>query len=535
MDPGVRFGLLGPVALADGAGQRAVVPGARQRVLLAALLLSANVPVSAGALGEAMWDGSPPAGAAATLRSHVGRLRRALGPENGGRIVAQAPGYLICVQEPELDVLQFEALCRAAGAARRDGRWADASTAAGRALGLWRGDPLLDIPSHLLRDEFVPRLEQLRLQALQDQIEAALRLGQHDQLVPRLRDLTARQPLQERFHGQLMQALAAPAVKRRRWRPTSRPGRCWSMSSASSPAPSCSCCTRRSWPATPRFPRRLEHDLPPAAGASPAPVAVPRQLPAAAGHFTGRRAEVAELTAMLDPARADGAATAVAVIDGPPGAGKTALAVHWAHRAAASFPDGQLFVNLQGSDPAGSPVSPADALRGFLEALGVAPERLPRSEEGLAGLYRSLLASQRVLVVLDNARDAAQARPLLPGSGCCRVIVTSRSQLTGLVAVDDAARVTVTVMNRGRGPSSCSPPGSARSAPPKTSGRSSGSRTAAEGCRWRCASPPPAPPCGPACPWRRSPRPGRGPGQPGGPGGDRGSGCRCRRRLFLVV
>ena len=191
-----------------------------------------------------------------------------------------------------------------------------------------------------------------------------------------------------------------------------------------------------------------EHDLPPAAGGTPAPVAVPRQLPAAAGHFTGRRAEVAELTAVLDPARADGAATAVAVIDGPPGAGKTALAVHWAHRAAAGFPDGQLFVNLRGFDPAGSPVSPTDALRGFLEALGVAPERLPRSEEGLAGLYRSLLASQRVLVVLDNARDAAQARPLLPGSGRCRVIVTSRSQLTGLVAVDDAARVTVTVMNR---------------------------------------------------------------------------------------
>ncbi len=150
----------------------------------------------------------PSAGAAATLRSHVRRLRRALGPEAGARITARDPGYLICVREPELDVLEFEALCRDAGAARRTARWAEACAAATAALELWRGAALLDVRSQVLRDQFLPRLEQLRLHVLEDRVEAALRLGQHDRLVPELLDLTARHPLRERFWAQLMQALA---------------------------------------------------------------------------------------------------------------------------------------------------------------------------------------------------------------------------------------------------------------------------------------------------------------------------------------
>jgi transcriptional regulator with XRE-family HTH domain/tetratricopeptide (TPR) repeat protein len=174
---------------------------------------------------------------------------------------------------------------------------------------------------------------------------------------------------------------------------------------------------------------------------------VPRQLPAPARKFTGRAAELDLLTGLVDPARSSWPAGAlVSVIAGPAGAGKTALAVQWAHQVAARFPDGQLFVNLRGFDPSGSPVPATEVARGFAEALGAAPGRLPRSADGLFGLYRSLLAGRRVLVVLDNARDAAQVRPLLPGSPGCRVIITSRSRMSGLVAVDDAAQVTLAPM-----------------------------------------------------------------------------------------
>src|ERR1700722_4008263 len=189
---GVRFVLLGTRMLAGGAGDLVAVPGARQRALLASLLLSANVPVSCDALAEAVWDGSPPAGAAATLRSHITRLRQALGPEAAARIRACEPGYLISVREPDLDVLGFDTGCREAGAARRAGRWVDASVIAARALGLWRGTPLVDVPSQILRDRYVPGLEQARLQVLEDRAEAELRLGRQDQLIPELQKLTAR-------------------------------------------------------------------------------------------------------------------------------------------------------------------------------------------------------------------------------------------------------------------------------------------------------------------------------------------------------
>jgi DNA-binding SARP family transcriptional activator len=205
---GVRFALLGTLVLTDGAGEPMPIPGARQRALLASLLLSANKPVSVDALCEAVWDGAPPPGASTTLRSYVRRLRQALGPATDARITTCDPGYRISVQEPELDVLGFEAACADAGAARRGARWQDASAAASRALQLWRGTPLLDVSSQVLRDQFVPRLEQLWLQALEDRTEADLRLGRQDRLIPELRDLTARHPMRERFHAQLMEALA---------------------------------------------------------------------------------------------------------------------------------------------------------------------------------------------------------------------------------------------------------------------------------------------------------------------------------------
>ena len=161
---------------------------------------------------------------------------------------------------------------------------------------------------------------------------------------------------------------------------------------------------------------------------------MPRQLPTGVAGFTGRAAELKTLTGWLEEAALPGGTVVISAIDGMAGIGKTALAVQWAHQVADRFPDGQLYVNLRGFDPAGPPVTPAEAVRGFLDAFEVPAARIPVSLDAQAALYRSLLAGRRVLVVLDNARDADQVRPLLPGSPGCGVLVTSRNRLTSLIA-----------------------------------------------------------------------------------------------------
>src|SRR5215469_1270903 len=176
----------------------------------------------------------------------------------------------------------------------------------------------------------------------------------------------------------------------------------------------------------------------------------PRQLPTTLADFTGRAAELRQLTQILDAAGASGpGAVVISAIGGMAGVGKTALALYWAHQVADRFPGGQLYVNLRGFDPSGIPLTAAEVIRGFLDALGVAPERVPASPEAQAGLYRTLLAGRRMLVVLDNARDEQQIRPLLPAGDGTLVVVTSRSQLTGLAAADGARLVSLDVLAPG--------------------------------------------------------------------------------------
>src|SRR6185437_15874898 len=318
---GVWFALLGTVVAGGSDGDPTGVAGARQRAVLACLLLGANAPVSGDALAEAVWDGSPPPGAAATLRSHIRRLRAALGPTAGARITACDPGYVISVAEGELDVLGFEAACRRAGEARRASRWAETSAAAGAALGLWRGTPLADVPSQVLRDRFVPRLEQLRLQAAEDRAEAELRLGRHDRLIPQLRELAAAHPMRERFHAQLIEALAragrqaealeayqaarrvlveelgiepGPHLQRLHQQVldgdpalAAPPGSAGAPRAAAALA-SASASAGTAGTARPGGPARL-------AG----PGRVPRQLPGAVAQFTGRAAELAALSRIV--------------------------------------------------------------------------------------------------------------------------------------------------------------------------------------------------------------------------------------------
>jgi len=177
-----------------------------------------------------------------------------------------------------------------------------------------------------------------------------------------------------------------------------------------------------------------------------APALVPRQLPHAVGNFVGRQAELESLTRLPERDREVDGAVAISAISGTAGVGKTALAVYWAHQAASRFPHGQLYMNLRGYDLSGTPATPAEAIRGFLDALGVPAERIPRSLDAQAGLYRSMLAGKQVLIVLDNARDEQQVRPLLPASPGCLVIVTSRHQLAGLAASDGAGLLSLDVL-----------------------------------------------------------------------------------------
>jgi DNA-binding SARP family transcriptional activator len=453
----VDFGLLGPLRVRDGTRQVSV-SAPRQRVLLAALLLSAGQVVSLDTLAETLWEGGPPAGARGALHSAVQRLRSTLGPAGASLIETRPPGYLIKADGAGLDIREFSVLAARGHAAAEAGTWAEAASLLREALGRWRGEPLADVPSQVLRDREVPPLADQRLHALAARIDADLHLGRHGEVVAELRQLVADHPLQEQFHAQLMlslyragrqaDALAAYQVVRR----------VLADQLGIDPGPELRLLHQRILGADRELLLPAGAELsgsPPAAPSPPAaqgarPPApgqvVPRQLPAATRHFAGRDGALKELAGLAAEAAEGNPATVLTVITGTAGIGKTTLALHFAHRAAGQFPDGQLYVNLRGFDPAGSPVTAEEALRLLLDALSVPAARVPVGLDAQAGLYRSLLAGQRMLVLLDNARDAEQVRPLLPASPGCLVIVTSRSQLTSLVAVEGAFPLTLEVL-----------------------------------------------------------------------------------------
>jgi DNA-binding SARP family transcriptional activator/Tfp pilus assembly protein PilF len=445
---GVRaeFGLLGPLYVRSQ-GVTLPVTAATQRVVLAALAVRAGRVVSFEELSAALWGDAPPSGARVAVRNQVSRLRHQLGGA-GEHVVTCDPGYVLDVTADDVDVLVFARLCREGGAAVRDGAWQRASDLLGDALGLWRGAPLGDVPSRGLQDEHVPVADAQRLQAIEWRLEAELHMGRHDELVPDLERLIKEHPLRERFRAQLMLALY----------------RCGRQSDALAvyrdardalaaelgidPGEHLRQLHQQILAADPRLLPEVSSAVPgqqrvAPAGATgehrPNPV-VPRHLPADPRHFTGRHDELHALSRLLAGARQPGGTVVISAISGTAGVGKTALAVHWAHQAAPSFPDGQLYVNLRGYDP-GQPMPVAVALAGFLRTLGVRGQDIPADEDERAAAYRSLLAQRRVLVVLDNAGSAEQVRPLLPAAPGCAVLVTSRDSLAGLVARDGAQRL----------------------------------------------------------------------------------------------
>jgi DNA-binding SARP family transcriptional activator/tetratricopeptide (TPR) repeat protein len=438
------FGVLGPLQVRD---ENSVIgePAGLQRVLLASLLVRAGAVVPADALAEEVWDGSPPAGAEATLRSYVMRLRRMLGPAAGARVVTRYPGYLIEASEEEVDLLRFRRLCREGGDAVRAGEWGLAWEVLTEALVLWRGEPLADVRSGLLRRNELPGLEGLRLQAAEWRMDAGLQLGRHSELVAELHSLVEQYPLRERFHAQLMLALVRSARQAEALQAYTRARAVLVEELGTEPGSVLRELHQQILAADPLLaappsaaPAR---DRPAAAGPAGPTALVPRELPAPVAGFVGRSGELATLSALLDRSHQQARpAIVISAIGGTAGVGKTALAVQWAHQVVGLFPDGQLYVNLRGYDP-DRPMTAAEALAGFLHALGVPGRDIPPREDERAARYRSLVAGKRVLIVLDNAGSVEQVRPLLPGSASCAVVVTSRDALAGLVARDGATRL----------------------------------------------------------------------------------------------
>jgi DNA-binding SARP family transcriptional activator/tetratricopeptide (TPR) repeat protein len=443
MDSATQFGLLGPLLVRRGEVTLPVAPG-KQRAVLAALLLSADRVVSLDELTDVLWGAAPPASARVSVQNHVMRLRKALG--DGAQIRTHAHGYQIRVDGGDLDVSRFEAHLGAARAAARDGSWDAAAGQARAGLALWRGEPLADVESDLLAAREVPRLAELRLQAVEVRLDADLRLGRHAELISELQRLAAAHPLRERLHGLLMLALYRDGRQAEAQAVYARARQILVDELGTEPGPGLRELHRQILngdpvPESAAQPRAATHP--------PAPSA-PRQLPTAVSGFTGRTAELEALTQTLGQESADSPGTVViSAIGGTAGVGKTALALHWAHQVASRFTDGQLYVNLRGFDPSGAPMAPAEAVRGFLDALGVPPDRIPAQPEARTGLYRSLLADRAMLIVLDNAREEQQVRPLLPASPASLVIVTSRNQLGGLAAADRARLLTLDVLSHG--------------------------------------------------------------------------------------
>jgi DNA-binding SARP family transcriptional activator len=424
----MRFRILGPVRV-EADGHEVVITAGRDRVLLGALLLHANQPQTVDQLIDVVWPDRPPRDARNQLQGCVSRLRKRLA--GLGRVIVTEPdGYRAVVDAGDLDLLEFRRLIAAARADVAEGRYEEAATVYRAGLALWRGPALAGIDGHA-----VPRaaatLDEERVQALEERLAAELSAGAGGELVAELTELVGSYPMRERLHRGLMLALYRAGRQADALATYRRARELLQDELGVEPGTELQELHR----AILNRDRAID-------GASTVPAQpagpVPRQLPSDVAGFSGRTGPLKALDELLARRSETTGPVVISAIAGTAGIGKTALAVHWAHGVADRFPDGQLYVNLRGFDPAGTPVEPATAIRGFLDGLAVPPERVPTEFDAQVNLYRSLLADRQILIVLDNARDPDQVRPLLPGAAGCLVLVTSRSQLSGLLATDSA-------------------------------------------------------------------------------------------------
>ncbi|MGP4019472.1 AfsR/SARP family transcriptional regulator [Saccharopolyspora sp. 5N708] len=426
---GFEFRVLGPLEVrVNGTAQP--LGSTPVRALLACLLLEPNQVVSMDRLIDTLWDHDPPASARTIIQGYVSRLRRLFADGGPARpeIVTRSPGYLLRVDSDRIDAHRARALIGRAHGLRP----AERSRVLSEALTLWRGQVLSDIVSSRLYRMVAPNLDELRLLAMEERVAADLELGRHHQLVLELSTLVDRYPLRERLTGQLMlanyraghRAEAQARYHALRQRLSNELGL--------DPGPELRELYERLLRDDPTL-RNPQRRPEPALGIGRP---IPAELPPAPAGFVGRRRELAELDRML--AERERGASLLAVVTGTAGVGKSALALTWAHRVEHEFPDGQLYAELRGFDSQREPLPPGEALTSMLKTLGVAANAIPVELDDRTALYRSLLAKRRVLVLLDNARDSEQVRPLLPGSTESLVLLTSRRRLDGLVVYSGA-------------------------------------------------------------------------------------------------
>jgi len=434
----VRYGVLGPLEVFDAV--RNCAPTApRLQTMLVLLLLRANRVVATQELMSELWGERRPASAANSLQVFVTRLRGLLAPRLSprapGQLLVTCPsGYRLRVGQSQLDLHRFDDLARDGQRALAAGDPASATRLLRKALGLWRGPPFAGVTTGYVLQLDAFRIEECRMRAVEQRIEADLRLGRHAELVPELETFASTDPLREGVHGQLMLALyragrqadAIEAYRRLRARlveelavePGTPVQRLYRSILAADPS--------------------LDTPFPPVrAGRGE----VCAQLPPDVADFTGRESAIALLETPL--ARAGRTAVPVVAVAGEAGVGKTTLAVHCAHRLGRRYPDGQLYLNLRGTTP--HPLYPGYALGRLLRGLGVADAAIPRSVEERSELLRSRTGDRRVLLVLDDAAGEAQVRPLLPGGRHCGVVVTSQVRLPGL---EGAVRVDLDPFSR---------------------------------------------------------------------------------------
>lgn len=414
----MEFGLLGPLEVIDD-GRRVPIPSAKHRALLAALLVHAGELATVDELAEAIWGDALPAGPRRAVQTYVARLRKLLG---GTKLIQSRPeGYVLAVAREETDLGRFELLlARARDAAAAGDRQAEA-TVLRQALGLWRGEPLAGVASEILHRDVVARLAEQRLDVLQRRIEADLQLGQHAELVPELRVLTDRYPLCEQFWMQLMTALYRCGRQADALEAYRRVSRMLADELGVDPGPGLRDLHRAILTNDPA----LAVPATPARGGAWTPQS---QLPMDVGDFVGRDDQVRLIERLL----ADDQRVPIVAVSGAPGVGKTALAIHAAHRLIDRFPEGQLYVNLHGDTAGLQALRPLEVLGRFLRALGMEPAAVPGELEEASAAFRSRIADRRLLTVLDNAAGAAQVVPLLPANSGCGVLVTSRRILAAL-------------------------------------------------------------------------------------------------------
>jgi DNA-binding SARP family transcriptional activator len=405
----------------------ATIGSAKRRSVLATLLIRRGEVVSIDALIDELWPGKPPAKAANLVSIHVHHLRKLIGEPAGRVLVTRAPAYQLVLAPADLDADRFAALAADGRRALDGGAPEQAADLLGAALALWRGRALADVPATALVAAEVHRLEESRAGAEELHAEASLACGRYAEVVPRLRRVLVDHPLREKLWALLMRALCGAGRQAEALEAYEQARRMISEELGIDPGAE----LRQ------LYQQILDADSEQAVVslAMPGPVPVPpppapAQLPADISDFTGRSGQVAQLSELLTGAGGDaGTAVSVVLVVGSGGLGKTTLAIHTAHLLAGEFPDGQLYANLHGAT---QPTDPAEVLARFLRDLGADAASIPPGAEERAAQFRTRLAGRRVLIVLDDARDAEQVQPLLPGSASCAVLITARGWLPEL-------------------------------------------------------------------------------------------------------